>query len=511
MSNSTNKRVVLTAMVFAVAMMFIDQTIVAIAAPTIAGHLSLSATGSEWVVNSYLLALAALFAFGGRLADLLGRRRAVVVGVIGFAAASALCGATPRGPGAEAWLITFRALQGASGALLFPAAVGIVVAAFPVMERGRAMAVFFGISGALTAVGPIAGGFLTQWTWRSIFWINVPVALVALVLIAYSKPVDERRPGRLDWIGAGLVTGAMGLIVLGLQQAGTWGWADGRTIGCLGVGLAMMGAFVAWERRTDSPLVQLRVFAQPAFAVDSAVLALVSVVFVPFFFFASVYAQIGLGENAASAGLYVMYFFIGFVVMSQIGGRILDRRGARPAVVYGCALGAIGFFLLAGKLTNLSLGAQWPFIVLAGAGPGLMLGAASTDATNRALSASFSEVTGITQTARNFGASVGLAVLGTILVTRDGHTITAALTRNGVPAAIARHVAGSLTSSSPGSGAHRSPALIHDVQLAFAHSSQTVFYVMAAVMAAAFLLSVRRYPRSEAALVAQGVAVGESR
>jgi MFS family permease len=197
-------------MVFAVAMTFIDQTIVAIAIPKIQRELSLSPTGSQWVINGYLLALSALFAFGGKLGDVLGRRRMVVIGVIAFALSSALCGFTPKGSIAQAWIITFRVVQGASAALLFPAAVGIVVAAYPLRERGRAMAIFFGISGGLTAIGPIAGGYLTQWTWRSIFWINVPVAIIALVLIWRSCTENETHPTELDYRGTVLITGAMG-------------------------------------------------------------------------------------------------------------------------------------------------------------------------------------------------------------------------------------------------------------------------------------------------------------
>src|SRR3954447_2429126 len=185
-----NKNLVLAAMVFAVAMTFIDQTIVAIAIPDLQKDLDLSQTGAQWIINGYLLSLSALFAFGGKLGDVLGRRRMVVIGVVGFAIASAFCGFTPTTGIAETWMIVFRVAQGAFAALMFPAAVGIVVASYPVQERGRAMAVFFGISGGLTAIGPIAGGFLTQWTWRSIFWINVPVALIALYLIWRSKPED---------------------------------------------------------------------------------------------------------------------------------------------------------------------------------------------------------------------------------------------------------------------------------------------------------------------------------
>jgi EmrB/QacA subfamily drug resistance transporter len=498
MAQRSNKNLVLAAMVFAVAMTFIDQTIVAIAIPKVQKELSLSASGSQWVINGYLLSLSALFAFGGKLGDMLGRRRMVVVGVIGFALASACCGLTPAGSAAEVWIITFRVLQGAAAALLFPAAVGIVVAAFPLRERGRAMAIFFGISGGLTAIGPIAGGYLTQWTWRSIFWINVPVAVIALVLIAMSCTETETHPGKLDYRGTVLISGAMGLIVLGLQQSSTWGWSSARTLGCLFVGALMMIAFVAWELRTDEPLLRLQIFRDRGFSVETVVLGMLSIVFVPFFFFASVYAQASLAKSASSAGLYIMYFFLGFVVLAQVGGRILDRRGARPAVVMGAALGAVGFYLLAGKLTDLSLGAQSLDLMLAGGGLGLMLGTASTDAVNRAPSTSYSEVTGITQTARNFGASLGLAVLGAILISENNKNITSALTKAGVPPAAAHKAAaslGSATSSPSGSSSGRPHALVHDVQLAFAHSTQTVFYIMAGVMAATFLVAVLWLPR----------------
>jgi len=199
-------------MIFAVSMTFIDQTIVAISLPTIQQDVHLSTTGSQWIINGYLLSLSALFAFGGRLADIAGHRRMVVLGVILFAVCSALCGATPTGSGAEAWLIFFRILQGAGAAIMFPAALAIVLDAFPVAERGRAMAIFFGIAGGLTSIGPIAGGYLTEWTWRSIFWINVPVALVALFLTWRAKPAEERHPGTIDYRGTVLACGGMGLL-----------------------------------------------------------------------------------------------------------------------------------------------------------------------------------------------------------------------------------------------------------------------------------------------------------
>jgi EmrB/QacA subfamily drug resistance transporter len=494
-NGTKNKNLVLAAMVFAVAMTFIDQTIVAIAIPKVQKELSLSAPASQWVINAYLLSLSALFAFGGKLGDVLGRRRMVVIGVIGFAVTSAACGFTPKGSIASAWIIFFRVAQGATAAVMFPAAVGIVVASFPLRERGRAMAIFFGISGGLTAIGPIAGGYLTQWTWRSIFWINVPVAVIALILIARCKPEDDRRPAKIDYRGTVLITAAMSLIVLALQQSSSWSWSSVRTWGCLVVGLVMLAGFIRWELRTPEPLLRLAIFKDRAFAVENVVLALMSIVFVPFFFFASVYAQVSLGKSASNAGIYLLYFFIGFVVMAQVGGRILDRRGARPAIVIGSVLGAVGFYLLAHKLTDLSLHAQTGYVILAGAGPGLMLGVASTDAVNRAPSTSYSEVTGITQTARNFGASLGLAVLGTLLISRNDHNITGVLTKAGVPSATAHKIASSFGGGGAGGRSSQPHALVHQVQLAFAHSTQTVFYVMAGVMAATFIVAVRGLPR----------------
>ena len=237
----------------------------------------------------------------------------------------------------------FRVLQGAFAALMFPAAVGIVVATFPLRERGKAMAMFFGISGGLTAIGPLAGGYLVEWTWRAIFWINVPVAIVALYLIWRSQPDDTRHPAPIDYRGTVLISAGMGLLVLGLQQASTWGWDSVATWGSIVAGLALGVAVRLDELRTETPLLNLRIFRDRGFAADNIVLAAMSVVFVPFFFFASVYAQAALGENATNAGFYIMYFFIGFVITAQIGGRILDKRGARPADRARRALGAVGF------------------------------------------------------------------------------------------------------------------------------------------------------------------------
>ncbi len=481
-----SRNLILAAMIFAVSMTFIDQTIVSIAAPNIQHELGLSSTGMQWAINAYLLSLAALFAFGGRLADTRGHTRMVVIGVIVFAGASALCGLTPSGSIAEAWLVGFRALQGAGGALMFPAALAIVVQTFPLRERGRALAVFFGIAGGLTSVGPILGGFLTQWTWRAIFWVNIPVALVALALIAVARPATEYRPARIDYRGLALIVAGVGLSIFGFQQASLWGWSSPGVWLCVVGGLAVLAVFGVVESRTESPLIQVGIFRIRPFSVQNVVLGIAMIAFLPTFFFASEYAQIALGKSASGASLVLLYFFLGFVVAAQIGGRMLDRRGAKRPVVLGCALAAVGFYLWAGKVTDLDLGSQVWFIVLAGAGMGFMLGPSSTDAVNRASRLSYGEATGITQTVRNYAASLGIAVLGTILVNEmRSHTVSSLVAR-GVSRVDAKAQAAAI-SESQGNGSGR--AIPHFIRLDFAHATRSVLLAMAIVMAAATVVA----------------------
>ncbi|MFJ3789648.1 MFS transporter [Kitasatospora sp. NPDC090091] len=490
---AASQSLTLAGMLFAVSMTFIDQTIISIAAPDIIRELQLSSMGMQWVVNAYLLALAAFFALGGRLADVLGHKRMMVVGTLTFVIASALCGAVPSGGAAQTWLIAFRALQGVGAAFMFPAALAVVVEVFPVARRGRALALFFGVAGGLTAIGPILGGWLTSWTWRAIFWVNVPVAVVALALTAMAKIRNTPRSEPIDWVGAALAALGMGLSVCGLQQAATWGWDSPATWLCIGGGLAVLVVFVLVELRSADPLIKLRVFADRAFAADNAVLFFAMIAFVPVFFFASVYAQVALDQSANDAGLYLLIFFAGFGPASQIGGRLLDRRGAKLPMMLGTALSAAGFALWAGKITDLSLGAQWPYIVMAGAGIGLLLTAASTDAVNRAIGASYGEVTGITQTVRNYSASLGLAVLGTVLLNSTTANIEKTLQGQGLPVDAAHSTAEMITKSITGHGeAGSAPsdapaALMNAIRHDFAAANGPVLYGMAVALAVAFV------------------------
>ncbi len=488
-----SKSLILTAMIFAVAMTFIDQTIVSIGSTTIQHDLGLSSSGMQWAINAYLLSLSAFFAFGGRLGDTVGHRRMVVLGVIIFAGASALCGATPRGSVAEAWLIIFRAVQGLGGALMFPAAIAIVVQTFDLRSRGRALALFFGVAGGLTAVGPIAGGYLIQWTWRSIFWINVPVALIALVLIAISKPENQSRPAPMDYRGLVLIVGGVGLSVFGFQQSSIWGWGNPAIEICIAIGVVLLVVFFFVERRTESPLMNVRIFENRPFLVENIVLFISMMAFIPVFFFASIYGQISLALKPTESSLLILYFFIGFVIFAQIGGRMLDRIGAKRPVVLGCILAAVGYFLWANRVTSLNRSSQVIFIVMAGAGMGLMLGQANTDAINRASRYSYGEATGITQTVRNYGASLGFAILGTILISEFRDSITSSLVARGVPAPAAATQAAQIAQLQGGNG--NVGTIPRFIRLDFATATRDVLYGMAIVMVVAALVALRGLSR----------------
>ncbi|WP_322725704.1 MFS transporter [Streptomyces spongiae] len=408
-----------------------------------------------------------------------------------------------------------RSIRRALGAaLLFPAALAVVVAVFPIERRGRALALFFGITGALTALGPLLGGWLTTWTWRAIFWVNVPVAVVALILIALARISDRRRDEPLDVPGALMIVVGMGASVLGFQQASAWGWDSAATWACIAGGLALLYVFCRYELRIRHPLINLSVFRDRAFTVDALVLFFAMLAFVPVFFFASVYAQVSLSASPNQAALYLLYFFVGFAIASQWGGRILDKRGARPALKTGCLVGAIGFALWAGKLTDLSMHDQWPYAALAGAGIGFLLAPASTDAVNRAIDASYGEVTGITQTVRNYAASVGLAVFGTVLTHTMTDRVEDTLQARGIPPDTAHSVAGDVTQSITVQADTRTPTgdgpvatamrdAMSSIRMDFAEANQWVFYGMAIALGIGFLCALR-HPADRGPATAEG-------
>jgi EmrB/QacA subfamily drug resistance transporter len=489
-------RLVVPAMILAVSMSFIDQTIVAIASPTLQRDLHLSATQGQWAVNAYTVALASTFALGGRLADTWGRRRMALIGVIGFAVSSLLCAATPATGFAETWLITARATQGVFAALLMPAAITTVFTSASLEKRGRSMAAFFGVSGAFIALGPVIGSYLLDWSWRLIFWINVPVAIGAVVLILMADIPANRLARRIDWAGATLVAAAMSASVIGFTQSAVWGWGSLATWACIAAGALFLAAFVVVERIVPEPLVDLRIFRSQGLRVDCGALFLAMIGFVPVAYLLSMYADISLGEGAGGANILLLTFFIGFFVAAQVGGRIFDAHGAKPAILLGCLVAAAGFAWWSTQVT--SLDASWSHrlpLVVAGAGIGLLLGPSGADAVSRADASSYGEVTGVNQTVRNYGAALGFAILGTILTHVFTSRFTESLVGLGVPRTTARDIATNADAGSTVSSSAVPASLRGAVQQAVAHDFasglRVALLAMAAALVLAFLVALR--------------------
>ena len=495
-ATQTMGRLVVPAMILAVSMSYIDQTIVAIASPDLQSGLHLTSSQGQWVINAYTVALAAVFALGGKLADTLGRRRMVLIGVIGFTTSSVLCGLTPAGAYADTWMIAARVLQGTFAALLMPAAITTVYASAPIARRGRTMATFFGVSGAFIALGPILGSYLLNWSWRLIFFVNLPVGIAAVICILAANIPDNRTPGRIDWRGAVLVAAGMSASVIGFAQSSTWGWTSVWTWACLAAGVALLAVFVLVELRTAEPLVDLRIFRSRGFRIDAGVLFFSMMAFVPLSYFLSVYAHVSLGEGPSGANSLLLTFFFGFFAAAQFGGRLFDSRGAKTSLLLGCALSAAGFAYWGMHVTDLSssLSDQWP-LFLAGAGIGFVLGPTSADAVSRADESAYGEVTGANQTVRNYGSALGFAILGTLLTHSFTARFTDSLVSLGVPQGSAHGIAAKATSSTTGgmSGVPASMrvAVDHAVAHDFALGMRTVAFAMAAALAVAFLVALR--------------------
>jgi EmrB/QacA subfamily drug resistance transporter len=445
---------VLWPLVPAMAMVMIDFTIVSISATTIQRDVGLTETGEQWLVTAYALSTAAFVALGGRLGDVFGHRRIVTIGILLFAGSSLICGLVPDTGIAEPWLIVFRVLQGLGGGLLIPSATVLVLDAFPPAERGKGLAVFFIVAGLFTAVGPIAGAYLTEfWTWRAIFWINVPVAVLALTELHFVKLADVKRPARIDVRGAVLVVAGMGLTVLGIQQSTAWGWGDVRTIGAIVLGVLTLVAFVQVERGTDDPLIDVRAMAaNRPFAADNILTFLIFGPWLAVFFFGSVYFQVACHQPPTEAGFSILTMFYPFFAASRIGGAWMDRHGPKMPVVVGFLLGTIGMIVWAQELDSLTRSGTLPGMLLTGAGFGFVLSPLNADALNRLPDAIRGQGSGITQTFRNFGSAIGMAVMGTI-------------------------IASDTTLSGPSAPTD------------FANAMETAFYVGAAMLAVGFLLA----------------------
>ena len=493
-------------LIVAVSMTTIDQTIVSVSSQTVQSGLGLNASAIEWVVNAYLLAAAAVFPLGGKLADSWGYRRVMLAGIAVFAAGSLLCGATPAGPAASVWMISSRVVQGAGSALMFPAAVGILVSGSTREGRAKAMALFFAITGAMTSIGPVAGAWLIAYSWRWVFFINLPLALVSFLMVLLLADRDGARGDRIDWRGAAVSAAAMVLFILPLKRGGQDGWTDPRILASFAASLLLFAWFFAMERRTSRPLVDTRMLAHRPFALSALATLVASAVFIPIMYFLSVYGQLSLGLAVGRSSLLILGFFAGFMIAAQVGARLFDRRGIAAVLAVGGAMGAVGFYLLSRRTGGLASGVPamadlMPFLALAGAGIGFMFSPAATDMVNRVAEAAYGEATSISQTMKNLGGALGMAALSSLSLARFAHGISEGLTDYGVSPSRARHLAAHITSGQASSGEGLNglaPAVrrtvMDTVREAYAGSMHGVFLAMGAACLSLVLIAAL-YPR----------------
>ncbi len=323
---------------------FLDGTVVNVALPAIREDLDTGLAAQQWIVEAYLLTLGALLLVGGSLGDLFGRRRVFAAGLAGFGVTSALCAIAPT---AEL-LIAARAIQGVAGALLVPSSLALITATFPGDERGAAIGSWTAWTGMAMVIGPLGGGALVEFaSWRWIFAINVPLVLATLAMVRHvPESVDEEAPKQIDYLGAVLVSIGLGGPVFALIEQPLYGFADPRVWIPMVVGIACLVAFVAHERRTDHPMLPLRLFRSRNFAVGNAATLTIYGGLGAATFFVTIFLQQVAGYGAIAAGLALVPITIVMWLLSRRFGALSDRIGPRLLMGIGPIVGGVGLVWL---------------------------------------------------------------------------------------------------------------------------------------------------------------------
>jgi EmrB/QacA subfamily drug resistance transporter len=460
-------------------MVILDVAIVNVALPSIKSDLHFSQTSLQWVISAYAILFGGALLLGGRLADLLGRRRLFVAGLALFGASSLLCGLA----WSEASLITFRAVQGLGGALLAPAALSLLMTTFSEgRERNLALGIYGAASGSGAAAGVLLGGVLTSYlSWSWIFFVNVPVAVAAIALTPVLLRESRADLGHrhFDFAGAATVTAGLMLLVYAMTRATTDGWGSLTTIALLAGATALVLAFVAIESRAPSPLLPLRIFRLRTLAAANMTMAVVGAVAFSEFFLLTLYLQEVLHYSAIQTGVAFSAFALTVVVMSNVAQVVVGRLGVRPTLTLGLLLSAVSVALL----TRLPVDGHYfwdlfPAFVLGGAGMGLSFVPVTIASLTGVDRSDAGVASGLINTSRQIGGAIGLAAVSAIATTATRHYVSA-------------HA-----SATASSGA------------ALDHGFQTALYVLTgvllvgAVIAATFVRSTPRVARTERVEVA---------
>lgn len=396
-------------------MVVLDVTIVNVALPDIQGDLGFSAEGLQWIVNAYTLAFGGLLLLGGRIADILGRRRIFTSGLGLFVGASLVAGLASS----PEMLIAARTLQGVGAALLSPAALALLQVTFPAgRERNVAMGIWGALAGLGGTLGVIAGGILVDalgWEW--IFFVNLPIGLVALT--AVPRLVGESRgtvtTRSFDLAGALLSTTGVVAVVYGVIRSTEDGWGSPQVLGLLVGGVALLAAFVAVERRAAAPLVPLRLFRSRGLSVSSVALALNGSAFLAMFFLTAIFLQTVRGDSALEAGIQFVPMGVTAVLAAVVGGQMVTRVGTRPVFIVGAVLSAIGLLLLSQATATGSYAAEiLPGIAIFGAGLSLIGTANQIAAVLDVPHEDAGAASGVITAGFQIGGAFGLAVITTL-------------------------------------------------------------------------------------------------
>ena len=410
----------LAAVVFAVFMTTLDNTVVNVALPSIQTDLHFGLSGLAWVVNAYVLSFAVLLLTGGRLADSYGRRRAFLTGLGGFTAASLLAGLAPS----ASVLIVARVLQGASAALMTPPTLAIISHAFTdPKERATAIGLWGAAAALAAALGPVIGGLLAQqvdWSW--IFYINVPVGIVGLAVgaryIPESRDLDAAR--RFDLPGLVLSTGALFSLTYALIKANALGWASPTTLTLLVVAAAGLSAFIWVERRARAPMIDPALFRSRAFTGANLVNLIVTLGTFGVFLYTSLFFQDVLGYSPAHAGTALLPWIGAFLIVSPLTGTLAERIPVRWLVTGGLVTMGAGLFLLSGLNEQSTVTDLLPGLLLGGLG-----GALTVPLANVAIGAVPVEragvASGVFNTFRETGGSLGIAIIGAVFLAAQRH------------------------------------------------------------------------------------------
>jgi EmrB/QacA subfamily drug resistance transporter len=471
-ASDRRKWLVLVAMVFGLFMPMLDNLVVNVALPTIQHKLGAGVSGLQWIIDAYTLTFASFMLTGGALGDLYGRKRFFMFGLGLFTLGSLACGLSST----TGELIGFRALQGLGAAMLLPGSLSIITATFSGKERGAAIGIWAAMSGLAIAIGPVVGGYLVEHvSWESIFFINIPVGILGLILtfVVVRESRDTSRARKLD--PPGLITGTAGLffLVYALIEGNARGWTDGLILGAFALAAVLLATFFRVESRRESPMLPLSFFRIPTFAASNVVAAAVFFSLFGTVFFLTLYLQNVLGYSPVQAGVRLLAFSCVILVIAPISGRLSDKFGSRWLMTIGTLVAAMGMLLqLRTQPDSPYLTVILPAFLVLAAGMALTM----TPMTAAVMASVPPQRAGVasaaTNTSRELGGVFGIALLGAIVTSAFKRAFQARLLSSGVPRSVAaRIVAQSGAGAAAGNaGSGADPTLVEAVKSSFVHA-----------------------------------------